>query len=106
MRVPNLRVCKHLDAGWHMQGEKGELSAWQKTSSETQGGRTGLFARVTGRHVVRESQSSPGMLPGEQARLVKTVKNSGEMDGGDTLKAPASDQRGTPGILHCLTIRK
>ena len=46
-----------------------------KASSETQGGRTGLPARVSGRHVVRGRQSSPTLevRPGEQARLVKTV---------------------------------
>ena len=40
-RVPNLRVCKLLVVGV------------TKTFSETQGGRTGLPARVSGRHVVR-----------------------------------------------------
>ena len=40
------------------------------------GGRAGLPARVSGRHVVRGRQSSPTLEVrlGEQARLVKTVK--------------------------------
>ena len=40
------------------------------------GGRSGLPARVSGRHVVRGRQSSPTLEVrlGEQARLVKTVK--------------------------------
>ena len=66
-----------------------------------------LPARVSGRHVVRGRQSSPTLEVrlGEQARLVKTVQNSGEVGGssawtrpsspecGDTLKALAGDQR-------------
>ena len=55
-RVPNLRVREHP-----RRGEKGELtsctgtvqSAWLSTSSETQGGKTRLPAKVSGRHVVR-----------------------------------------------------
>ena len=52
------------------------LSAWQKPPVRRKGGRAGLPARVSGRHVVRGRQSSPTLevLPGEQARLVKTVK--------------------------------
>ena len=30
-RVPNLRVCKHLSRGWHMQGEKDELTSCRGT---------------------------------------------------------------------------
>ena len=75
------------------------------TSSETQGGKTGLPARVNGRHVVRGWQSSP--IP-ECAQVTgKTGENglySGEMCGsspwtrpsapgcGDTLKELAGDQ--------------
>ena len=67
-RVPNLRVCKHLLISvWHTQGEKGELtscrgtvwSAWQKPPVRRKGGRAGLPAMVSGRHVVRGRQSSP-----------------------------------------------
>ena len=57
-----------FDQGWHSQGEKGELtsccgavlSAWQSSSSLTHhhGKKTGLPARVSGRHVVRGRQSS------------------------------------------------
>ena len=56
--------------GWY------RLVGVAKTSSETQGGRAGLPARVSGRHVVRGRQSSPTLEVrlGEQARLVKTVK--------------------------------
>ena len=76
------------------------------TSSETQGGKTGLPARVDGRHVVRGWQSSP--IP-ECAQVTgKTGENglySGEMGGsspwtrpsvpgcGDTLNALAGDQK-------------
>ena len=28
---PNLRVCKHLSAGWHTQGEKDELTSCRGT---------------------------------------------------------------------------
>ena len=77
-RVPNLRVCKPLYASrWHTQGGKDELqSAWQKPPVRRKGGRAGLPARVSGRHVVRGRQSSPTLEVrlGEQARLVKTVK--------------------------------
>ena len=61
-RVPNQRVCEHLCVmGWHTQGEKDELtscrgtvlSAWQKPPVSREGGRAGLPARVSGRHVVR-----------------------------------------------------
>ena len=60
-RVPNLRVCKHLSWVWYMQENKGELrsclgtvqSAWQKPPVRRKTGRTGLPARVSGRHVVR-----------------------------------------------------
>ena len=83
-RVPNLRVCKHLYASrWHTQGGKDELtscrgtvqSAWQKPPVRRKGGRAGLPARVSGRHVVRGRQSSLTLevRPGEQAMLVKTV---------------------------------
>ena len=51
-------------------------SAWQKPPVRHKGGRAGLPARASGRHVVRGRQSSPTLevRPGEQARLVKTVK--------------------------------
>ena len=67
-RVPNLRVCDHpFNHGvWHTQGEKDELTSCRGSK----GGRAGLPARVSGRHVVRTLQ----VRPGEQARLVKTVK--------------------------------
>ena len=85
VRVRNLRVCKHLCiGGGTSRREQGELtscrgtvqSAWQKTPVRRKGGRAGLLARVNGRHVVRGRQSSPTLevRPGEQARLVKTVK--------------------------------
>ena len=66
-----------------MQGVKDELtscrgtvlSAWQKPPVRRKGGRAGLLARVSGRHVVRGRQSSLTLEVrlGEQARLVKTV---------------------------------
>ena len=66
-----------------MQGGKDEFtscrgtvkSAWQKPPVRRKGGRAGLLARVSGRHVVRGRQSSPTLKVrlGEQARLVKTV---------------------------------
>ena len=50
-------------------------SAWQKPPVRRKGGRAGLPARVSGRHVVRGRQSSPTpeVRQGEQARPVKTV---------------------------------
>ena len=80
---------------------------WQKPPVRRKGGRAGLPARVSGRHVVRGRQSSPTLEVrlGEQARLVKNGQNSGEVGGssawtrpsapecGDTLKALAGDQR-------------
>ena len=112
-RVPNLRVCDHpfYRWGWHTQGRKDELtsfrgtvkSAWQKHPVRRKGGRTGLPARVSARHVVRGRQSSPTLEVrlGEQARLVKTVKiqvssawtRPSAPGCGDTLKALAGDQR-------------
>ena len=126
VRVPNLRVCKHLyRSGSHTQGRKDELtscrgtvqSAWQKPPVSRKGGRTGLPARVSGLHVVRGRQSSP--IPAQASRVSVAVwgaprgtgkagengQNSGEVGGsspwtrpsapgcGDTLKAPAGDQR-------------
>ena len=84
VRVPNLRVSKHLfPEGWHTQGWKDELtscrgtvqSAWQKPPVRRKGGRAGLPTRVNGRHVVRGRQSSPSLEVrlGGQERLVKTV---------------------------------
>ena len=86
-----------------------------KTSSETQGGRTGLPARVSGRHVVRVTDRPHLSLPNSQScfgdseecaqatgKVVETGQNKGEMGGsspwtrpsapecGDTLKALAS----------------
>ena len=59
---------------WHMQGGEGRINGGT-VQSAWQGGRTGLPARVSGRHVVRMTVlTCPGMRPGEQARLVKTVK--------------------------------
>ena len=51
-------------------------SAWQKPPVRRKGGRAGLPARVSGRHVVRGRQSSPTLKVrlGEHPRLVKTVK--------------------------------
>ena len=99
--------------GWHTQGGKDELtscrgtvlSAWQKPPVRRKGGRAGLPARVSGRHVVRGRQSSPilEVRLGEQARLVTNGQHSGEVGGssawtrpsapecGDTLKALAGD---------------
>ena len=59
-RVPNLRVQTPQRRGWHTQGEKGALTSCRgtllvSTSNETHGGKTGLPARVSGRHVVREA---------------------------------------------------
>ena len=78
-------VCANtFPTGWHTQEGKDELtscrgtveSAWQKPPVRRKGGRAGLPARVSGRHVVRGRQSSPTLEVrlGEQARLVKTVK--------------------------------
>ena len=48
----------------------------KKLPVRRKGGRAGLPSRVSGRHLVRGRQSSPTLevRPGEQARLVKTVK--------------------------------
>ena len=67
-KVPYLRVCKHPSpVGWHIQEAEGRIRvlSWHhqvgvvSTSSSTHGGKTGLPARVSGRHVVRGWQSSP-----------------------------------------------
>ena len=69
-----------LRKGWQEKDEVSScrgtvLSAWKKPSVRRKGGRAGLPARVSGRHVVRGRQSSPTLEVrlGEQARLVKTV---------------------------------
>ena len=114
-RVPNLRVCKHPD--WrvaHVRG-KDELtscrgtvqSAWQKPPMRRKGGRAGLPARVSGRHVVRGTDSPHLSRKCAQVtgKAGENGQNSGVMGGsspwtrpsargcGDTLKAPAGDQR-------------
>ena len=87
-------VCANTSsAGWHMQGEKDELtscrgtvqSAWQYLQWVAKEGEPDCPQRVSGRHVVRGRQSSPipaqascvsvavRRAPGKQARLVKTV---------------------------------
>ena len=75
-RVPNLRVCKHLPV------RKDELtscrgtvwSAWQKPPVRRKGGRAGLPARVSGRHVVRGRQSSP--IPAQASRVSVAVRGA------------------------------
>ena len=92
-------------------------SAWQKPPVRRKGGRAGLPARVSGRHVLRGRQSSP--IPVQASRVSvaargaprgtgkagKNGQHSGEVGGssawtrpsapecGDTLKALAGDQR-------------
>ena len=119
-RIPNLRVCKHLlGRGVGHAGEEGWINIlpWyrpvgvaKKPPVRRKGGRAGLPARVSGRHVVRRRQSSP--LPAQQPGCSRVTgkagengQNSGEMGGsspwtrpsapecGDTLKALAGDQR-------------
>ena len=65
-RVLNLRVCQHPSCPvWHTQGGKDELTPWYRLVGvavlpvSRKGGRTGLPARASGRHVVRGRQSSP-----------------------------------------------
>ena len=83
-RVPNLRVCEHPPfQGWHTQGVKGEStscrgtvwSAWQKppvnrTRRMYRAARKGKWSP---RGTVMTVLTYPGVRPGEQARLVKTV---------------------------------
>ena len=68
-RVPNLRVCKHQD--WRVAHAGGEeltscrgtvQSVWQKPPVRRKGGRAGLPARVSGRHVVRGNRQAPPIL--------------------------------------------
>ena len=67
------------------------------------GGRAGLPARVSGRHVVRGRQSSPTVevRPGEQARLVKNGQHSGEVGGSSAWTRPSApwcgDTQGSSG---------
>ena len=95
-------VCANKICGWHTQGGKENV----KNPVRRKGGRAGLPARVSGRHVVRGRQSSPTLEVrlGEQARLVKTVNiqvrcgssawtRPSAPECGDTLKALAGDQR-------------
>ena len=66
-RVPNLRVCKHLGDGVaHAEWEGwNNVLPWYRlvgvvsTFCLAHGGKTGLPARVSGRHVVRGRQSLP-----------------------------------------------
>ena len=76
---------------------------WQKPPVRRKGGRAGLPARVSGRHVVRGRQSS--RAPRGTGKAGENGQNSGEVGGssawtrpsapsvGDTLKALAGDQR-------------
>ena len=66
VRVPNLRVQTPKFLGWHTQGEgwidiltRYRLVGVAIPSVSRKGGRTGLPARVSGRHVVPGRQSSP-----------------------------------------------
>ena len=84
-RVPNLRVCEHPFTSWGGTRREGKMNEHpavvpssrrgQKPPVRRKGGRAGLPARASGRHVVRGRQSSPTLEVrlGEQARLVKTV---------------------------------
>ena len=104
--------------GWHTQVEKDEFSscrgtvksAWQKPPVRRKGGRAGLPARVSGRHVVRGTDrphTYPGSAPRGTGKAGENGQNSGEVGGssawtrpsapecGDTLKALAGDQRPT-----------
>ena len=115
-RVPNMRVCKHPSCpGWHTQGVKDELtscrgavqSARQKPPVRRQGGRAGLPARVSGRHVLRGADRLHLSWKCAQVtgKAGENGQHSGEMGGnspwtrpsaprcGDTLKALAGDQR-------------
>ena len=79
----------------------------KKPPVRRKGGRAGLPARVSGRHVVRGRQSSPTLEVrlGEQGKAGENGQNSGGVGGssawtrpsapecGDTLKALAGDQR-------------
>ena len=77
-------VCANTQPGrgGTRRGGKDELtscrgtvqSSWQKPPVRRKGGRAGLPARVSGRHVVRGRQSSPTLeVRLGEARLVKTV---------------------------------
>ena len=102
---------------WHTQGRKSELtscrgtvpSAWRKPPVRRKGGRTGLSARESGRHVVRERQASPILevrpgnrqgwwkrskfrWGGQQLTLDKTVGSQVWRHTQGSSKRPASDQ--------------
>ena len=101
--------------GWHTQGEEGRINVqpWYRPvgvaknlQSETQEGRTGLPARVSGRHMVRGWQSSPilecaqenrqgwwkrSILRWDRRQLSPWTRPSAP-GCGDTLKALASEQ--------------
>ena len=89
-RVPNLRVCKHpLNRRvWHTQEEKDELTSCRGTVQSgvaippvsREGGKTGLPARVSGRHVVQGCQSSPVLECAQvTGKAGENGQNSGEM---------------------------
>ena len=101
VRVPNLRVCKHLfPEGWHTQGGKDELtscrgtvwSAWQKPPVRRKGGRAGLPARVSGRHVVRGRQSLtyPRSAPRGTGKAGENGQHSGEVSGSSAWTRPSA----------------
>ena len=88
-------------------GEEGRINVlpWYRlvrvvsTSSETQGGKTGLPARVNGRHVVRGWQSSPirecAQVTGKTG---ENGQNSGEMGGSSQWTRPSAPGVVTPSI--------
>ena len=71
-----------LIAGWHTQGEKGELtscrgtvqSAWQRPPVSRTRGKARLPARVSGDHVVRGRRSSP--IPAQASRVSVAVRGA------------------------------
>ena len=71
-----------LIAGWHTQGEKGELtscrgtvqSAWQRPPVGRTRGKARLPARVSGDHVVRGRRSSP--IPAQASRVSVAVRGA------------------------------
>ena len=100
--VPNLRVCKHL-------GDSGGTCRWKRANQRSavvpssrrgknlqwvaQRGRTGLPARVSGRHVVRRWQFSPILECAQvTGKAGENGQYSGEMGGSSPWTRPSAPE--------------
>ena len=102
-RIPNLRVCQYPCSGVAHARERmpnyrpAVVPSGRRvsTSSETQGGKTRMPARVNGRHVVRGRQSS---LILECAQVTGKAGENGQNSGNRAATHPGRDRR-LPGVV-------